>query len=43
MLTRKAAVNFKGVRSNEKVNGNQKLVCIVMCVIYLKINSQLTH
>lgn len=43
-LMRKAAVNKeRGVWSNEKVNENQKLACIVMCVIYLKINSHLTH
>lgn len=31
----------RGVGSNEKVNENQKLVCIVMCVIYFKINNRL--
>lgn len=43
-LMRKADMSEEGgAWSNEKVNENQKLVCIVMCVIYLKINNHLTR
>lgn len=35
-LTRKAAINFERVSSNEKVNENQKLVCIVFVLFILK-------